>query len=304
MILLYHGIVRSVAPRDRWAVGQAMPLESFERHLAWLRRRYRIVSLGEWLAAGVRPGGERGDTIALTFDDGLDVTFRCVYPLLAESRTPATFFVSTSHLEHGPLLWFNVINALCFEEVYRELRVGGSVLPLRTLAQRRTARHLLGRMAVESGDVRKFGHALALSHPLPEGVKREYEGMTHDQLAACGRDDLIDIGGHTMSHPLLGQLDAEHHEEEVVACKEILGALSGKRVRYFAYPGGDYTTGTLGYIRNAGYEAAFCTIPRRLGREEQFEIERIGVYSPALYKLRLKALGIVPLLRRLGFSVG
>lgn len=304
MILMYHGIVRTVEPRDRWAVGQAMPVQSFERHLAWLGRRYRIVSLREWLASGSRAGGERGDTIALTFDDGLDVTFRCVYPLLAESRTPATFFVSTSHLEHGPLLWFNVINALCFEGVYEELRVRGSVLSLRTPGARRSARHALGRMALESGDVRAFGESLALSHPLPEGVKREYEGMTHEQLAACGRDDLIDIGAHTMSHPLLGQLDGRSHRDEVVSCRDILGAFTGKPVRYFAYPGGDYTDGTLGYIRSAGYEAAFCTIPRRLGDEARFEIERVGVYSPALYKLRLKALGVVPLMRRLGFSVG
>jgi peptidoglycan/xylan/chitin deacetylase (PgdA/CDA1 family) len=304
VILLYHGIVRSVAPRDRWAVGQAMPVQSFKRHLMWLRRRYRIVSLREWLAAGFLAGGERRDTIALTFDDGLDVTFRCVYPLLAESGTPATFFVSTSHLEHGPLLWFNVINALCFEGVYRELRVGDSILPLRTPGEKRSARHTLGRMAVASGDVRSFGESLALSHPLPEVVTREYEGMTHEQLAVCGRDDLIDIGAHTMSHPLLGQLDDERHADEVVACREILHGLSGKPVPYFAYPGGDYTPGTLGYIRNAGYEAAFCTIPRGLGEEEKFEIGRIGVYSPALYKLRLKALGIVPLMRRLGFSVG
>ncbi len=304
MILLYHGIVRSLRPVDRWCVGQAIPVQSFERHLKWLRRHFRIVPLHEWLALRFRGDGGAGKCIALTFDDGLDVTFRCVYPVLAEHRTPATFFVATSHLEHGPLLWFNVINALCFEGAYEELHVGSSVFSLRSLEKRREARHALGRMAVGSGDVRAFGASLAASNPLPAAVKKEYEGMTHEQLRACGLDDLIEIGAHTLSHPLLGQLDEDRHAGEVVACKDLLGTVAGRPVRYFAYPGGDYTPRTLGLIRQAGYEAAFCTIPRNLGEDGKFEIERIGVYSPALYKLRLKAFGVVPLMRRLGFSVG
>ncbi len=75
-------------------------------------------------------------------------------------------------------------------------------------------------------------------------------------------------------------------------------------MRYFAYPSGDYNQDSLDLLKEAGYLAAFATIPRHLGDEPRFEIERVGVYSPSLLKLHAKALGAARLARRFGMRVG
>lgn len=56
-------------------------------------------------------------------------------------------------------------------------------------------------------------------------------------------------------------------------------------------------------MRDSGYEAAFATRPRNVG-SEQFEIGRVGIYSPSMLKLKLKAAGFVELAQSVGMRVG
>ena len=51
-------------------------------------------------------------------------------------------------------------------------------------------------------------------------------------------------------------------------------------------------------------EAAVATISRELGSDELFELDRIGIYSTPLWKVKLKAWGAVDLARRFGLRVG
>jgi len=56
-------------------------------------------------------------------------------------------------------------------------------------------------------------------------------------------------------------------------------------------------------VRDSGYEAAFATRSRNVG-PERFEIGRVGIYSPSMVKLKLKAAGVVTLGRSMGMDVG
>src|SRR5262245_46825693 len=114
MILLYHGIVASFHPAERWCAGQALPLPCFERQLDWLLQHRRIVPLSDYLEGLGRGKRALRNIVALTFDDGLASTFQHVFPLLRERAVPATFFIASAHLKHGSLLWFCYLNALCF----------------------------------------------------------------------------------------------------------------------------------------------------------------------------------------------
>ena len=127
--------------------------------------------------------------------------------------------------------------------------------------------------------------------------------MTYEQLRSAGERDLIEVGSHTVTHPFLSELPKNQQAQEIFESQRLLSELSGKPVRYFAYPSGDYNQDTLELVMEAGYQAAFATIPRGLGNDPRFEIERIGVYSPSLLKLHAKALGVARLVRRFGLRV-
>ena len=128
--------------------------------------------------------------------------------------------------------------------------------------------------------------------------------MTHAQVRAAADSRYLEVGSHTVTHPFLSRRSRAEQFDEITQSREMLASLTGRRIRYFAYPAGDYDRETLDLLKEAGFEAAFATISRELGSDELFELDRIGIYSTPLWKVKLKAWGAVDLARRFGLRVG
>jgi peptidoglycan/xylan/chitin deacetylase (PgdA/CDA1 family) len=301
MILIYHNIIadRTV---DHGYPGLGLPVSCFEQQLDWLARYRRIVSLSKYLEMKKHGKSFSRNLVALTFDDGLASTFERVYPLLQKQSVPATFFISTCHLRPGKLLWFSYLNALCFAGVYPKIQVANTPFELSSREQRVGSRCSLGAMARASGNPTAFCDELAATYPLPDSVTAEYKGMSSEQLSLLGKCELFEGGAHTVTHPFLDQLSRDEQEEEIVRSSRQLAKLTGRRVRYFAYPNGDYNRDTLGLMKGAGFDAAFATHRRRVGINDRFEIVRMGIYSTSFFKFWLKAQGVVTAAHRLGLA--
>ena len=257
--------------------------------------------MAEYLAAAPKKSGRQ--MAAITFDDGMKATFDNVSPVLRQEGLPATLFVSTVHLCGGEPLWFSYLNALCFEGHYQEVTVEGRRFRLVTLDEKKRARDEMRAMAKQFQRPTAFVALLKTAYPLPPETLLEYAGMTGDQLVAAGESDLVEIGSHTVTHPYLTRASPAEQTQEISESKSVLAALTGRPVRYFAYPGGDYDGAVLARVRDAGYEAAFATRVRGVG-PGPFEIGRVGIYSPSMIKFKLKAAGIVELAETVGMRVG
>jgi len=300
MILLYHNIADDSYPVERWHVGKGLPVSCFKQQILWLLRRRRVVSLKEYLDLTRYGSLPARNVVAITFDDGLASTFRRVLPTLRQWAVPATFFISTSHLENGRMLWFCYLNALCFEGAYEEIEVDGDRFKLTTPEQRNHARRTLGAIARISGSPKSFTDELANAYPLPTIIKAEYAGMSDDQLSLVSRSDYLEGGAHTVSHPFLDRLSRQQQEKEITESKCQLSDLLGKPVRFFAYPNGDYNESTLNVVKDAGFEAAFTTYSRTNGTGGRFEIARTGIYSKVFSRFWLKTHGASTVARLLG----
>lgn len=304
MILLYHSIVPTASPAERWTAGQALRQVDFERQIAWLGQRRRIVSLAEYLDLWQRKRIQQEKALAITFDDGFYITYDCAVPVLRHYQAPATFFVATGHLDGGELLWFSYLKGLCFEKTYRSVKVEGTVFELDGPKQVRSAWEGLRRLAKDSGDPLEFSRELSHNYPLPQAVREFYGGMTKAQLVKATEDPLVEIGAHTVYHPYLDQLAEDDQRREIEESRRSLLEICGKDICYLAYPGGEYNRASVEIARQAGFEAAFVVIPKRIGNDARFEMSRMGIYSAGLIKLQVKLLGVGELARRIGWRVG
>jgi peptidoglycan/xylan/chitin deacetylase (PgdA/CDA1 family) len=94
VFLCYHSVTKQPRPTRR-ELKLHVPLAVFVKHLDYLQSHYRVVSLGDYLAA--RESGRRLPDYAavVTFDDGMRNFLTVVAPLLKERRLAATAFVIT-----------------------------------------------------------------------------------------------------------------------------------------------------------------------------------------------------------------
>jgi len=299
MILLYHLVFPDATPKDAWNAGLVLRFTDFKRQLLWLKRHFQFVSLDDYLDGLAQDPKFIRTHFSLTFDDGYRQVFDLISPFLIEENIPATFFVTTSQLEDGHMLWFAYFNALCSEKVYESIEIDGKTYPLTGSKLRLTAWQKLVDLARQSRNPTVFARFFVGKYPLPDDVAKKYEGISHAQIVSIGKSDLFEVGGHTHSHPYLDQLPVEEQLSQIQRNKMTLQQISGKSVSYFAYTGGIYNTGSISAVKDADCKAAFAITPRNLGPDWRFELPRVDIYSPSLFKFKIKALGIEKIVRRL-----
>lgn len=86
-------------------------------------------------------------------------------------------------------------------------------------------------------------------------LKFHSEPLTGQMVEKLAGHPLVEIGGHTRTHPFLTTLSDEETRREIADDKKALERKTGGRVRVFAYPFGDYNDRVR---RAAGAEYAYA----------------------------------------------
>jgi peptidoglycan/xylan/chitin deacetylase (PgdA/CDA1 family) len=117
--------------------------------------------------------------------------------------------------------------------------------------------------------------------------------MTSAQVRALHAAGM-EIGAHTVSHPILRALAPEAAAVELQESRARLESLTGAKVRYFAYPNGrpgsDYDEQHVSLARECGFEAAFSTRRGACSRaSDRWQLPRFTPWdrSPARWISRL-----------------
>jgi peptidoglycan/xylan/chitin deacetylase (PgdA/CDA1 family) len=295
LILMYHRIANELT--DPW--GLAVTPAHFEEHLDALRRTRFPLRLSQFvrqLVAGTLPE----HAVAVTFDDGYADNLLVAKPQLAAADVPATVFLATGYLDRpGEFWWDELARLLLLEDgpgdlelVVRGLRMQfdlGTEHPDRSSTWRawtapRTARHVaymriwetLRRLNEDerNGLMSNLRSAFSNDHAL-SGAGR---AMINDEAKALISDGLIEIGAHTVTHPLLTELEPADRSRELEDSKAACERLIGRPVPAFAYPYGDLDPHVRSAVVSAGFGYAVSTVDQPVSANfDLFSLPRLQV---------------------------
>ena len=203
--------------------------------------------------------------VLITFDDGYPDWVTGIAPLLESEGLPATFFITTGQL-NGQAMW----NERILHAVMRandghegvELKASGLPhLPLMSQTDRVKA-------------IEKLDSFLKYTAP----AEREmYLQFLEDQMGARCSDVPVltpaqvrnlhsrgfEIGGHSVTHPILSSCTPSRAFSEIAESKEELQGIINGRVEAFAYPNGipgrDFGSEHIDMVKRAGYAHAVTT---------------------------------------------
>ncbi|WP_379677699.1 polysaccharide deacetylase family protein [Massilia consociata] len=288
-VINYHRILAEHDP----LLASEPDLATFRWQMELLARCFNVLPLHEAVAA-VAAGTVPPRAVCITFDDGYRSVHDLALPVLREFGLPATVFVTSGYVGQGSMWNDRIIEAV------QTLPAGE--LDLSALG--------LGAYPLHSLDDRKatLGTLTERSKYLPPQARRDLierlEALVGDGLAQglmltpemvvnLDRNG-IEIGAHTVSHPILTSLDDDSARLEIAAGKEQLEHILGKPVRLFAYPNGkvgkDFDQRHVDMVREAGFTAAFTTAVGALTRDQdRFQLPRSRPWdaTPFLFGLRL-----------------
>jgi peptidoglycan/xylan/chitin deacetylase (PgdA/CDA1 family) len=305
LILLYHRV--DTLKSDPW--GLAVTPGRFAEHLEVLRQHARPMQLRE-LSQGLRDGRLPERSVVVTFDDGYADNLHNAKPLLERHDIPATVFVASGFVGHKGEFWWDELGRLL-------LRPG--VLPgiLRLSVDGNMHRWELGAAAHYT--VEEFRrhrgwrawkvsptprHSLYISlcdllRPISEaerqGKLNELRGwvvaaperrpnhrpLSPREIGKLDQGGLVEVGAHTVTHPVLSALPQVSQRSEIAESKACLEKVSDYPVTSFAYPYGkprDYTAETVDIVRRAGFGCACSTFAGVVGRSsDRFQLPRVFV---------------------------
>jgi peptidoglycan/xylan/chitin deacetylase (PgdA/CDA1 family) len=233
----------------------------FAAQMDVLRSICRVLPLAEAIER-LYSGSLPPRAAAITFDDGYANNLTHAAPVLRARGLPATVFVATGYLNGGRMFNDTVIEAV---------RRAGTELDLAALE--------LGRFSLADAPARRAAidtilGALKYREPLAreraaaaiaERVGAQLPGdlmLTDAQLAALPGLGL-EVGAHTVTHPILTRIEADAARREISTSRATLEDMTGTRVRLFAFPNGrpgrDYAPEHVAMVRAAGFSAALST---------------------------------------------
>jgi peptidoglycan/xylan/chitin deacetylase (PgdA/CDA1 family) len=297
LILTYHHI--GEAQSDPW--GLFVSPNHFRQHLQVLRRYGPVLPLQE-LVQALKAGKLPRRSIALTFDDGYRDWYEKAKPSLQHFGIPTTMFLVTGMMG-ASLWWDDLSNLLLHEDPLPET--------LQLIVNGRSYSWSLGSSAHLSGTNRLSSwkatevppterHAIyfelwQLLRPAAEGERRQVlEGLrtwagrdasndrdrllTAEEVVESAKSGLVEIGAHTVTHPLITALPPALRREEIQNSKTALEKVLGRPVVSFAFPYGNCDPGAISIVREAGFTSACITKMHCVRTDTDcYELSRIQV---------------------------
>jgi len=257
LVLIFHRVLQERDP--------LLPNEPDARQFGALvdliAGNFNILPLRE-AADRLRRGALPSRAICITFDDGYANNCTVALPILAARRVPATVFVAPGFLNGKRMFNDTILETIRRAPEAIDLTPEGlSPVDFSQGATRLEIwEKLVGKLKYLE-PVERLRRVEALAERL--GVTPPTDlMMTDDQVRTLHRSG-IEIGAHTMTHPILTRVDAETALREMSDSRRRLEEITGAPVRSFAYPNGrpkqDYDHKHVGLAREAGFDLALTT---------------------------------------------
>lgn len=258
LIFTFH---RVLAETDPLLPGEPSIAE-FSRKASWIAEFCNVLPLpdaAQRLADGTLPSR----AACITFDDGYADTETNAMPVLQALGLPASVFVAVEAIQSG-IMW----NDLALD-AFRQGTQACDLSPfgLKPDAAGNDRRPSETAALVLAGlkyrpPLERWRLATELHRTATGGVAPRRHMLAPEALRRLARAG-FDIGGHTVSHPILTSLPDADARLEITGCRDWIAEVSGSKPVTFAYPNGkpgrDYDARHVEMVRSAGFKVAVST---------------------------------------------
>lgn len=278
--LMYHEVLPDTAPIEAWTV---LRESDFRRQMRYLRDHFEILTLDQALERVMSDQDNIGPAAVVTFDDGYWGNRHVVWPLVNDLQIPITVFVATAAVQDQQAYWYDrVIAAVSGDRsVNLDLRnqgldyyrIDGRLTGERRWNQIQRLLSACKRLTPE----RRASFVEQLVQDLRSQAK-PLRSMEIEDIQSMAVSDRVCFGAHSHCHSILTQLDREEVRQSVLRSKSLLEKWTGKPVRHFAYPNGDYNAMVAEVVRECGFVSSQATLPEYWDRtHSRYAIPRISV---------------------------
>jgi peptidoglycan/xylan/chitin deacetylase (PgdA/CDA1 family) len=306
IILLYHRVINIDSDPQLLSVSA----KNFASHLEIINQYYQPISLQKLLQQ-LSQSQIKHNSVAITFDDGYADNLHYAKPLLEKYQIPATIFVTVGKIDRTEEFWWDDLERLLLQPGSLPERLSLSIndniyhwefgnfanYPVNESQQHRrwhvldpeipTSRHqiyldLCSKLRpLSTSEREKLLQEIANWAGVETTGRVTHRALNSQEINEITADGLVEIGAHTMTHPVLSAIPKAEQQIEIQHSKAYLESLLKQPITSFAYPYGgksDYTPETIEVLREAGFTYACSNFPDPIWKKsDRFQLPRFLV---------------------------
>ena len=265
-ILVYHRVINSedrcgALSRNNFVIYQ----DEFVKQIHYLQNNYIIVSV-DTLINDLRHGVSTKGKIAITFDDGFKDTYENVFPVIKKFNVPVTIYLMGDLGNTGAISYWwlfikdliydtneNILHFSCYEFTVNT--------PIATTRNKNNAIKMLSSIFMSISTTKHPNLLKTISSSLGFDLLPDHSTLllTKEMIIEMHNSKLVDFGGHSRSHAVLSQLNAEELYADIFEQKKHLENVLGITLKSFAYPYGMkrfVSKQSIAVIKDSGYKYA------------------------------------------------
>lgn len=262
----------------------------FEKIIIALKKRYRLLSIQELETLFINKKGIK-DVCHISFDDG-DISFyNAIFPVLKKHNVPASLFLSPDIISSNKNYWFQEVQGYD-EKIVKE------ILSTHLHIAREKINRIPFNIIFKSQPIHVIEKVMEIYRERTKCGFKASENISLVQLQEIMASGLVEVGAHTIRHPILKNENDTDSMYEITASIKGLEAITGKPVKYFAFPNGlhglDFEEREMNCLRENNISMAFSTDIDTLSPENnllsipRMSFDRMGLHpSNPLIFLRL-----------------
>lgn len=277
----------------------------FEEQISYLSKYYNVITL-EYLVDCIYADSKLPENaVLITFDDGFEDNYRNAFPILKKYGVPATIFISTDFISSDQTLWFDQLSYLVLnvEQDDLETILSSDFENKIVLTDRRTVLEQVMEYVKNIPDTQRRSLLDSLFEKYSFAIRDKHKSLSStlswEQVREMDQS-VVSFGSHTMSHPILSQLEDTELRTELEKSRLIIETELNHPVDCIAYPVGTraaFNKKVEGLAMQAGYKLGFSYISgiNELPMQQLFDLKRLHVERYTSFPL-FKSMLAFPLL--------
>ncbi len=227
----------------------------FEKVLSLLKRYYTIIPIQE-LEKYYYNGERIKYSCHITIDDGDRSFYTHIFPVIKKLEIPVSLYVSPTVLGGKTNYWFQEIVGYD-EEILKQ------ILAHNTSIDKHSIKTLTSKALLKTLKVNQIHRIIDLYQRKTSTVPKSPQNMNIEQLLEVYGSGFVEIGAHTLNHPVLKNETYQNASKEIKDSIYQLSDMLNMKIKWFAYPHGspglDFGDREIKIVKDCGIKLAFST---------------------------------------------